>query len=89
MQVVHPFTDIFIHLLEEAEFKHIGIYRREPGLDPDFDNAGFVLFPVFCLPPLFLLLLFIAVASTRWHQPPGTVLHAEPGWGAGDDPRRE
>lgn len=66
VQVVHPFTDLFIHLLEEAALKPIGISRREPGLDADLDNVRFVLFPVFCLPPLLLLLL-IAAVSTRWH----------------------
>lgn len=63
--------------------KPIGITRTELGLDPDLDNARFVLFPSFFLPPL--LLLFIAAVSTRWHQPTGTVLHAELGWGGEDD----
>ena len=64
--------------------KPIGITRRELGLDPDLDNTKFVLFPAIFLPPL-LLLLFIAAVSTRWHQPTGTALHAELGWGGEDD----
>lgn len=63
--------------------KPIGITRRELHLDPDLDNTKYVLFPVFFLLPL--LLLFITAVSTRWHQPTGTVLHTELGWGGEND----
>lgn len=67
--------------------KTIGITRREQGLDADLGNAKVVLFPAFFLLPLLLLLL-IAVVSTRWHQPTGAILRSELGCGDEDNPGR-
>lgn len=89
MQVAHAFAVMFIQPAEgciAVPLKPMSITRRQLSLDSDLNSFKSVLSPLF-LPPL-LLLFFIAVVSTRWHQPTGTVLRAELGWRDEDNPVR-